>query len=123
MPPRDLILRTRDFALEVLTFCRALPPTDEALEAARQLRRAATGLRSNYRAARKGRSPDEFAATLGIAAEEADECVGWLEYFRDGRIREHPALLQESIELSKIMATAYRTAKRNNARRKKLPNS
>jgi len=123
MPPRDLILRTGEFALAVLRFCRTLPPTDEAQEAARQLRRAATGLRSNYRSARKGRSRDEFAAKLGIASEEADECVDWLEYLRDGGIREDQTLLQEANELSKIMSTAYRTAKSNNARLKKLPHS
>ena len=123
MPPRDLILRTGEFALAVLRFCRTLPPTHEAQEAARQLRRAATGLRSNYRSARKGRSRDEFAAKLGIASEEADECVDWLEYLRDGGIREDQTLLQEANELSKIMSTAYRTAKSNNARLKKLPHS
>jgi hypothetical protein len=39
--------------------------------------------------------------------------VDWLEYVRDGCIRHDPPLLQEAIELSKIMAKAYRTAKRN----------
>lgn len=113
MPERDLILRTRSFALAVLKFCRTLPETDEAREAGRQLRRAATSLRSNYRAARKGRSRKEFTAKLGIASEEADESVDWLQYVRDGRIKHDPALLQEATELAKIMAKAYRTAKRN----------
>jgi four helix bundle protein len=114
MPPRDLILRTRAFALAILKFCRRLPNTDEAREAAGQLRRAATGLRSNYRAARKGRSRKEFTSKLGTASEEADECVDWLQYLRDGHIAHEPELLQEATELAKIMATAYRTAKRNN---------
>jgi four helix bundle protein len=114
MAPRDLILRTRAFSLAVLKFCRTLPQTDEAREAAGQLRRAANGLRSNYRAARKGRSRREFTAKLGTASEEADESVDWLEYLRDGRISHDPALLQEATELAKIMAKAYRTAKRNN---------
>jgi four helix bundle protein len=113
MPERDLILRTRAFALAVLKFSRALPRTDESIEAARQLRRAATSLRSNYRAARKGRSRKEFTAKLGTASEEADECVDWLEYIRDGRIGQDSALLQEATELAKIMAKAYRTAKWN----------
>ncbi|MGH9257821.1 MAG: four helix bundle protein [Vicinamibacterales bacterium] len=65
MAPRDLLERTRLFALSVLTFCRRLPSTQEAQEAAGQLRRAANSLRSNYRAARKGRSRAEFQAKLG----------------------------------------------------------
>jgi hypothetical protein len=38
MPPRDLIIRTRQFALAVVRFCRTLPNTAEATEAASQLR-------------------------------------------------------------------------------------
>ena len=59
-----------------------LPATKEAQEAASQLRRAANAVRSNYRAARKGRSRAEFEAKLGTVWEEADECVDWLEYLK-----------------------------------------
>jgi four helix bundle protein len=59
------------------------------------------------------RSRKEFTAKLGTAAEEADECVDWLEYLRDGRIGQDPTLLPEATELAKIMVTAYRTAKGN----------
>lgn len=123
MAPRDLMERTRSFALSVLDFCRRLPETLEAQEAAGQLRRAANSMRSNYRAARKGRSRAEFQAKLGVAAEEADECVDWLEYFRDGRIRTDAALIQEAQELAKILATSVRTARTNTNRLKELRNS
>jgi four helix bundle protein len=113
MPPRDLIERTRCFALAVLKFCRRLPATGEAQEAARQLRRAATSTRSNYRAARKGRSRAEFQSKLQTAFEESDECVDWLEYLRDGRIQEDATLLQEARELASILASAVKTARKN----------
>jgi four helix bundle protein len=113
MPPWDLIERTRCFALAVLTFCRRLPATSEAQEAAGQLRRAATSARSNYRAARKGRSRAEFRSKLHTAFEEADECVDWLEYLKDARIQEDAALLQEAKEIASILATAVRTARKN----------
>jgi len=71
MPPVDLIERTRLFAVAVLKFCRQLPPTREAQEAASQLRRSANSTRSNYRAARKGRSRAEFQSKLQTAFEEA----------------------------------------------------
>jgi four helix bundle protein len=119
MPPRDLIERTRLFALSVLNFCRRLPETREAQEAAGQLRRAANSTRSNYRAARKGRSRAEFQAKLGVAAEEADECVDWL----DGRIRADARLIQEARELASILATSVRTARTNTNRIKELPKS
>jgi len=123
MATRDLRERTRLFALGVLAFCRRLPNTDEAREAAGQLRRAANSLRSNYRSARKGRSRAEFQAKLGTAAEEADECLDWLEYFRDGRIRSDPQLIEEARELTKILAASMKTSRANTNRMKELPKS
>src|SRR5689334_20188682 len=98
----DLIERTRCFALDVLKFCRRLPATEEAREAARQLRRAASSTRSNYRAARKSRSRAAFRSKLQIAFEEADESVDWLEYLKDGGIQEDAVLLQEAREIAGI---------------------
>lgn len=123
MPPWELLERTRLFALAVLVFCRALPATDEAREAARQLRRAASAVRSNYRASRKGRTRPQFEDKLGLACEEADECVGWLEHLRDGRIKHDPALLDEARQIAKILTASHKTAKKNSARTKTLPKS
>ena len=123
MAEHDLTERTRVFALAVITFCRRLPPTGEAQEAAGQLRRAARGVRANYRAARRGRSRAEFQAKLGIVFEEADECVDWLEDFRDTGIAHDAALLKEAQELASIFAVAVRTARRNTRRMSKSPKS
>jgi four helix bundle protein len=113
MPPYDLLERTRCFALDVLNFCRRLPASDEAREAGRQLRRAANSTRSNYRAARRSQSRAAFRSKLQIAFEEADECVDWLDYLKEGRIQDDADLLQEAREIASILATAVRTAHRN----------
>lgn len=123
MPPRDLVERTRLFSNAVRNFCRQLPRTDEAREAAGQLRRATTSVRWNYRAARRGRSRAEFQAKLGTVFEESDECVDVLEYIREGNIRYDPALLQEAKELARIFAKSIKTARANTARLKKFPKS
>ena len=123
MPPRDLIERTRLFALAVVRFLRTLPKTDEAREAARQLRKAANSTRSNYRASKKGRSRKDFESKLGIAAEEADECVDWLEYLRDVGIATNAPLIQESREIAAILTASVKTAKKNSSRTKSLPKS
>jgi four helix bundle protein len=123
MPPRDLLIRTRVFALTVRAFCRKAPVRDEAQEAIRQLRKSANSVRSNYRAARKGRSRREFESKLHIAFEEADECVDWLEYLRDTKIHEDAKLLQEAKEVAAILGAAVRTAKRNTERMKRARDS
>jgi four helix bundle protein len=123
MPPRDLILRARRFALAVLRFCRKLPKTDEVQETARHLRDAANSTRANYRAARKGRSRAEFQSKLQIAFEEADECEDCLEFLRDARIASNSELLQEAHEIASILGKAVQTARKNTERRKKRPDS
>jgi four helix bundle protein len=112
MPPWDLVERTRAFALDVLSFCRKLPPANEARarDAGRQLLRAATSLRSNYRSARRSRSRAEFRSKLHIAFEEADECVDWLEYLRDAGIQHDTTLVKEAQEIARILAAAVRSA-------------
>ena len=70
-------------------------------------------MRSNYRAARRGRSRAEFEAKLGVVFEESDECADWLEYLRDADIRADVALVQEARELASIFAKAKRTAREN----------
>ena len=123
MPLRDPQERTRLFAVAVVKFCRTLPNTDEAQEEARQLRRAATSVRRNYRAARRGRSRAEFAAKLGRVYEEADECVDCLEALRDTRIKRDDALIQEARELASIFAKSVSTARNNTRRKTDFPDS
>jgi four helix bundle protein len=120
MAPRDLPVRTRSFALAVRRFVRALPLTDEARETGGQLRRAANSLRSNSRAAGRGRSRAEFQAKLGTVFEEADECVDHLEDLKDTDIR-YDALLQQARELAMIFAKAVSTARKNTERLKQNP--
>ena len=121
--PRDLILRTRAFALAVFRFCRTLPKTDEVQETATHLRRAANATRSNYRAARKGRSRAEFQSKLQVAFEEADECEDCLEFLRDARIASDAELLQEAHEIASILGRAVKTARENTRRLKNDPDS
>ena len=78
-------------------------------------------MRSNYRAARKGRSHAEFTAKLQTAFEEADESLDWLEYLRDSKIREDARLLSEARELSSILGAAVKTARRNRDARRDQP--
>jgi len=67
------------FALEVLRFCRRMPPSPEGWHVRGQLFRAGTGVASNYRAACRGKSKADFIAKLGTVIEEADESDFWLE--------------------------------------------
>src|SRR3954464_12104349 len=75
----DLKNRTKAFALVAIRFVRTLPETDESRTIGRQLLRSCTGVTSNYRAACRSGSRQEFIARIGIALEEADESALWFE--------------------------------------------
>jgi four helix bundle protein len=71
MTERDLIDRTKKFALRIIKLVRALPRTIEGRSIASQLMRSGTSVAANYRAACRARSKAEFISKLGTVEEEA----------------------------------------------------
>jgi four helix bundle protein len=113
MDSAELLARTERFALDSLEFYRKLPRTMEAQVPGVQFYKAATSAWSNYRASKRGRSRPEFISKLGIAVEEIDEAVGWLEFTEKGRIAADPTLLDEAKELCAIFTASLQTARAN----------
>ena len=108
--------RTKDFAKRIITFCRQIPRTEEGMLIRKQLFRSGTSVGANYRAACRGRSKADFIAKLGIALEEADESLYWLEIIVETQIvkRELAApLLKEANELVAIFVASLNTARVN----------
>ena len=117
----DLQTRAETFADLSIQFVDGLPRGLIAQRLAGQFLDSSTSVASNYRAARRGRSHDEFTAKLGVVAEEADECVYWLTRFKNARLKSHvplEPLLAEAIELAKIFAASARTARSRRKRRR-----
>lgn len=112
--------RTHEFFLRVIKFCDALPSTPSARSISGQLLDSAGSTDSNYRAACRARSRKEFIAKIGVAAEEADESLGWLRALFGanlGNKAELQVLLAEAEELLRIFTASGKTAKANQARK------
>ena len=77
--PRDLRIRTKEFALRVIRLVNSLEYGKSTDVIGKQLLRSGTSVGANYRAACRGRSTAEFIAKMGIVEEEADESVYWME--------------------------------------------
>ena len=108
--------RTHRFFVRVVALCEGLPRTAAARSIGDQLIDSAGSTDSNYRAACRGRSTKEFIAKLGVAAEEADESMGWLQGLVArglGDVAEAKILAQEANELIAIFVKSQITAKRN----------
>ena len=113
MTEKDLLQRTKTFALRVIKLVNALPNNLAGRKIGDQLMRSGTSVASNYRAACRGRSKAEFIAKLGIV-EEADESALWMELIIEGKLMKKnlvESLWQESVELTKIMAASKISAR------------
>ena len=116
MDERELMRRTKRFALRVMKLVDALPKTTSARAIGGQLVRAGTSVASNYRAACKGRSKAEFISKLGTVEEEADESAFWMELLMEAGLMKEPKvkpLRDEAVQLTAIMAASRMTASRN----------
>ena len=113
MNERELLQRTKQFALRILKLVGVLPQTIQGRAVAAQLIRSGTSVAANYRAACRARSKPEFIAKLGVVEEEADESAFWLELIietdllSDAKVK---ALLVEAGEIVAIMASSKKTA-------------
>jgi four helix bundle protein len=116
MTEKDLLQRTKNFALRVIKLVNALPNSLAGRKIGDQLIRSGTSVAANYRAACRGRSKAEFIAKLGIVEEEADESSLWMELIIESSLIEEKlvsSLLQESVEITKIMAASKISARNN----------
>src|ERR1700730_8729758 len=113
MNEREMIARTKQFALRIMKLVGALPKTVEGRAIASQLMRSGTSVAANYRAACRARSTAEFIAKLGTVEEEADESAFWLDLIIDAGLlsgdKTRP-LLKEASEIVAIMASSKKTA-------------
>jgi len=122
MTERDLIDRTKKFALRIIKLVGALPRTIEGRSIAGQLMRSGTSVAANYRAACRARSKAEFIAKLGAVEEEADESAFWLDLIIDSSLideRKVRPLLNEASELVAIMASSKKTATKSQVANRK----
>jgi four helix bundle protein len=111
----ELLTRTKTFSLRILNLVDHLPRKMSGRAIGNQLVRCGTSVGADYRAACRSRSRAEFAAKLGIVAEEADETVYWLELLRDAKLipeRKLSALLKEANELTAIFTAGRRSSSR-----------
>jgi four helix bundle protein len=116
MVVNDLRNRLKVLALRIIKLVQALPNTIVGNVIGRQVIRSGTSVAANYYSACKARSRKDFINKIGIAEEEADETLLWLELVVESKLLEEKKvknLLQEVGEVIAILASSRITAKRN----------
>lgn len=108
--------RTMKMALNVIKLTKSFPLCQESKVITYQIIKSSTSTAANYRSAGRGKSFKDFIAKLGIAEEECDETIFWLEMILEANLAS-PELTQpikqEASELLSIIVSSIKTAKKN----------
>jgi four helix bundle protein len=115
----DLKARTKQFALRVIRLYSALPPSTASQILGNQLLRSGTSVGAHYREAMRGRSDAEFVSKIQGALQELEETTYWLELLAESGLinaKRLSALQQEASELTAILTTCAKNAKKRRER-------
>jgi four helix bundle protein len=102
------------FAARIIGLSAELPRTAEGRHIALQILRSGTAAAANYAEARGAESRKDFIHKLGIVQKELNETCVWLRILLlISREKEDliVAILQENVELARIVTASIRTAK------------
>lgn len=108
MTTNEMTERTRKLALRVIRVVQSLPKSGTASVIGGQLLRSGTAVGAHYRAACRSKSPADFAASMKLVGDAADEALYWLELLVESGIVEE-SLLQP---LMTECATVYSISER-----------
>jgi four helix bundle protein len=111
---KDLRVRTKEFALQIIRFYSALPKTTEAQVLGRQVLRSGTSVGAHYHEAQRAKSDADFISKIEGALQELDETVYWLELLGDSKIvvmEKLSSIIKESDELLAIFVSIVKTVK------------
>ena len=83
MDKKELLDRTRKFAIRVFKLLEVLPKSEATKVITFQLLKASSSVAANYRAVNRAKSKIDFSNKIKIVLEEADESNFWLEFISD----------------------------------------
>ena len=113
--PRDLKVRTRQFALAAIRLVSSLPKSDAGRVISGQLLRSGTSVGAHYREATRARSSAEFVSKVEGGLQELEESMYWMELILEAHLlpeSQIQSLLSEADELAAILVTCAKNAKR-----------
>lgn len=112
---KDMKQRTFSFAINTAKLLEILPMTIVNRVYLNQLIRSSSSIGANYRASQRAKSSKDFINKLKIVEEEADESIYFLELLfvlNKNHQKEINILLQEAIELLKIIVASINTVRK-----------
>ena len=108
-----LLIKSKQFALDIIKVCNKVKSEKRESVLTNQLIRSGTSVGANIREAFYGHGKNDFIAKLQIALKECSESEYWLELLVESGYCEDTTILDECIEVKKILISSINTAKNN----------
>jgi len=108
-----LMDKSKAFALRIIKVCNTVKTTKKESILTNQLLRSGTSIGANIREAFYAHGKADFIARLQIALKECSETEYWLELLIESDYYEDKAILEQCIELKRILIASINTAKNN----------
>ena len=118
--PRDLLVRTKEFALRIVRLYVALPKTTEAQVIGKQVLRSGTSVGAQLHEGKRSRSDAEMISKTESALQELEETAYWLELLAEsGTVdaKKLSDLRNEADQLTAILVTSAKTLKARDPKR------
>ena len=108
-----LLAKSKQFALDIIRVCNKVKSAKRESVLTNQLIRSGTSIGANIREAFYGHGKNDFIAKLQIALKECSESEYWIELLIESGYYDDKSILENCIELKKILISSINTAKQN----------
>ena len=108
-----LLEKSKAFALRIIKVCNEVKREKKESILTNQLVRSGTSIGANIREAFYAHGKADFVAKLQIALKECSESEYWLELLIESGYYEDTSILNQCIEIKKLLISSINTAKNN----------
>ena len=105
--------KSKAFALQIIKVCNEVKEKKRESVLTNQLLRSGTSIGANIREAFYAHGKADFIAKLQIALKECSESEYWLELLIESGYYHDRAILEQFIEVKKLLVASINTAKYN----------
>lgn len=113
MSDSPLIIKSKEFALQIIRVCNEIRNTQKETVLTNQLIRSGTSVGANIREAFYAHGKADFIAKLQIALKECSESEYWLELLIESGYCNKKDILELCIEVKRLLISSLNTAKQN----------
>ena len=105
--------KSKSFALQIIRVCNEVKEKKRESVLTNQLLRSGTSVGANIREAFYAHGKADFIAKLQIALKECSESEYWLELLIESGYYDDRAILEQCVEVKKLLVASINTAKNN----------